>query len=73
MWWPAATAGDQLHSDGGVDEQGASAACTITVWSQTPDGPQGILLALQAKMISDDLTVFFTEALALHMPSACAR
>ena len=55
----------QIHTDGGKESGGASAALTIMVWSGIPDKPKREYINIRAEFIADPITPFHAEALTL--------
>ena len=55
----------QTHSDGGVEAAGASAAATMIVWHETPQGIKRKLVSVRAEYIPDAATPFYCECLGL--------
>ena len=55
----------QIHTDGGVEGQGASAAATITVWFPGKQDNQRTIVCARAILLEPDVTPFYAEACAL--------
>ena len=55
----------QIHTDGGVDDSGASAAFTVTVWFPNGDSVSRQIVSVSADLLEPGVTPLFAEACAL--------